>query len=89
VSGQLRTSAALPLGKEPRYQLDRRLGGPQRRSRQRGEEKILGPQDSNSDTSVVQPVGSRYTDYAIPVPQVQHILVINFTYWVKYVLHVY
>jgi hypothetical protein len=30
-------------------------------------EKILDPhRDSNSDPSVVQPVGSLYTDYAIP-----------------------
>jgi hypothetical protein len=30
--------------------------------------KILPQRDSNSDTSVVKPVTSRYTDYAIPVP---------------------
>jgi hypothetical protein len=30
-------------GKEPRYPLGRRLGGPQSRSGQRGEEKILDP----------------------------------------------
>jgi hypothetical protein len=36
--------AALTPGKEPlRYSLDRRLGGPQSRSRRRGEEKILDP----------------------------------------------
>jgi hypothetical protein len=28
VSGQLYAQAALPLGKEPQYPLDRRLGGP-------------------------------------------------------------
>jgi hypothetical protein len=33
--------ADLPPGKEPRYPLARRLGGPQNRTEQRGEEKIL------------------------------------------------
>jgi len=33
VSGQLHVPAALPPGKEPRYPLDRRLNGPQSRSR--------------------------------------------------------
>jgi hypothetical protein len=32
-----------PRGKSPRCPLDRRLGGPQSRSGQRGEEKILDP----------------------------------------------
>jgi hypothetical protein len=42
--------------KDPPHPLDRRLGGPQSRSRRYG--------DSNSDPSVVQPVASRYTDCA-------------------------
>jgi hypothetical protein len=48
-----------------RYPWDRRLGGPQSRSGQRGEEKIRDYLDSNSDPSVVQPVASHYTDCAI------------------------
>jgi hypothetical protein len=32
VSAQLHVPAALPLGKEPRYPLNRRLGGPRNRS---------------------------------------------------------
>jgi hypothetical protein len=32
--------------------------------------------DSNSDPSVVQPVTSRYTDYAIPVPIIIIIIII-------------
>jgi hypothetical protein len=44
--------------------------GPQSRSGRRGEEKILDPhRDSNSNPSVVQPVTSRYTDWAIPAPE--------------------
>jgi hypothetical protein len=39
VSGQIHASAALPPGKEPPYQLDKRLGGHQSRSRRGGEEK--------------------------------------------------
>jgi hypothetical protein len=41
--------------------MDKRLGGPQSRSGQHGEVKILAPhRDSNSDPLVVQPVASRY-----------------------------
>jgi hypothetical protein len=49
-----------PRGKSPRYPLDRRLGGPQSQSGRFGEMKILDPhRDSNSDSSVVQPVASQ------------------------------
>jgi hypothetical protein len=38
-------------GKSPRYPLDRRMGGPQRRSGRYGEVTVLDPyQDSNSDS---------------------------------------
>jgi hypothetical protein len=60
-------------GKSPRYPLDRRLGRPQSRSGRRGEEKILGP----TGTLVVQPVASRYTDYAIPGSRNDLVLGIN------------
>jgi hypothetical protein len=39
VGGQLHTPAALLQGKSPWYPLDRRLGGPQSRSRRGGEKK--------------------------------------------------
>jgi hypothetical protein len=43
VSGQLHAPDALPPGKDPRYPLHRRLGGPQIRSRRGGEEKNSQP----------------------------------------------
>jgi hypothetical protein len=60
VSGQLHAPAALPPGKEPRYPLDRRLGGPQSRSGRFGEEKILDPTGTRTPNPlVVQPIASR------------------------------
>jgi hypothetical protein len=53
-----------PGGNRTRYPLDRRLGGPQNRSRRREEDKILDYRDSNSDPSDVQPVASGFTDCA-------------------------
>jgi hypothetical protein len=41
MNGQLKASAALPVGKEPQYQLDRRLGEAQSHSEQHGEVKII------------------------------------------------
>jgi hypothetical protein len=41
VNGQLHAPASIPQRKEPRYPLDRRLGGPQGRSGRCGEENIL------------------------------------------------
>jgi hypothetical protein len=55
------------VGKNHRYPLDSRLGGPQSQSGWRGENS-WPYQDSNSDPWVVQPVASRYTDYAFPAP---------------------
>jgi hypothetical protein len=39
VSGQLHVPAALPQGKSPWFPLDRRMGGPQSRSKHDDEEK--------------------------------------------------
>jgi hypothetical protein len=59
VSGQLHAPAALPPGKSPWYQLDRRLGGPQRKY-EHCEQKNLSP--ARIRTPAVQPVACRYTD---------------------------
>jgi len=63
---QLHAPAALPTGKT-RYQFYRRLGGPQRRSGQ--VRKISLPR--GFDPRTVQPVTSRYTDWAIPAHKVK------------------
>ena len=63
VGGQAHEPTALPTGKT-RYPLYRSLGGPQDRSRR--VRKISAPPGFDSQT--VQPVASRYTDYAIPAP---------------------
>jgi hypothetical protein len=61
MGGQRHNPAALPPGKA-RYPLYRRVGGPQGRS---GRVRKISP-PSGFDPLRVQPVASRYTDYAIP-----------------------
>jgi hypothetical protein len=67
--GQRHAPAALPPGKI-RYPLYRRLGGPQGRSVQ--VRKIVPA--TGFDPRTVQPVASRYTDWAIPA----HIIITIF-----------
>ena len=61
VGGQRQTPAALPPEKT-RYPLYSRLGGPQGRS---GRVRKISP-PPGFDPRTVQPVASRYTDWAIP-----------------------
>ena len=61
MGGQRHASAALPPGKT-RYPLYRRLGGPQS---QPGRVRKISP-PPEFDPRTVQPVASRYTDWAIP-----------------------
>ena len=61
VGGQRHAPAALPTGKT-QYPLYRRLGGPQ--SWSGWVQKISSP--PGCDPRTVQPVASRYTDWAIP-----------------------
>jgi hypothetical protein len=63
VGGQRHAPTALPTGKT-RYPLYRKLGGPQGRSGL--VRKISTPPEFEPRT--VQPVWSRYTDWAIPAP---------------------
>jgi hypothetical protein len=53
VSDQLHDPAASPPGKEPRYPLDRRLGGPQSRSGRHVEEKIVDPTGTRGEFSTL------------------------------------
>jgi hypothetical protein len=61
VGVQRHVQVALPPGKT-RYPLYRRLGGPQGRS---GRVRKISP-PPGFDPRTVQPVASRYTDWAIP-----------------------
>ena len=61
VGGQHHAPAALPPGKT-RYPLYRRLAGPQGQS---GRVRKISPRPG-FDPRTVQPVASRYTDWAIP-----------------------
>jgi hypothetical protein len=61
VGGQRHVPAALPPEKT-RYQLYRRLGGPQGRF---GQVRKISP-SPGLDPQTVQPVASRSTDWAIP-----------------------
>jgi hypothetical protein len=60
VSGQLHAPAALPLGRSPRYPLDRRLGGPQSLSGRGGEEKNSKPL-SGIESPIIQSVAQSCT----------------------------
>jgi hypothetical protein len=60
VSGQLHASAALPPGKEPRFLLDRSLGGSQSWSGRGGEEKNSQPLPG-LEPPIIQPVANRRT----------------------------
>jgi hypothetical protein len=56
-SGQLHSSAALPQVKSPWYPLDRRQGGPQKRSGRGGEEEYPQPRrESEHRIPIVQPL---------------------------------
>jgi hypothetical protein len=64
VSGQRHAPAALyPRGEDPRYPLYSRLGGPQSRSRHRGQRKNPLPLPGiELDLPVVKPVARHYTE---------------------------
>jgi hypothetical protein len=72
VSGQLHALTALPLGKEPRYPLNRRLGGPQSRFGRLGEDKILDPTGTRTPT----PPPSNPQAVAIPT-ELSRLLVVS------------
>jgi hypothetical protein len=68
VSSQLHAPAALPTGTVPPVPIRQDAGwAPRQVCNTRRRENNWPSRDSNSDPSVVQPVASRYTDYTIPV----------------------
>jgi hypothetical protein len=68
VSGEHHAPAALyPRGRDPRYPLDRRLGGPQSRVWTQGLEEKSSVSVGDR-TPVVQSVVRHYTDWATPAP---------------------
>ena len=69
VGGQHHAPAALPTGKT-RYPLCRMLSGSQGRS---GRVRKISPPTVIRSPRTVQPVASRYTDWAIPVAQIKQI----------------
>ena len=60
-------------GKETRYPLYRRLGGPQGRF---GRVRKISP-SPGFNPQTVQPVASRYTDYATPGPETEKKIISN------------
>jgi hypothetical protein len=62
VSGQLHAPDAIAPGKDPRYPLDRRLRGPQSRSRRCGKEKIFPT--AGNPIPVVKLVARPYNNWA-------------------------
>jgi hypothetical protein len=66
VNDELHAPAVLPQGKSAWYPLDRRLCGSQSRFGRGGKDKNSQPRrESNPPTPIVQPVASRFTDWAI------------------------
>jgi hypothetical protein len=71
MSGQHHAPAALSPGKEPRYLLDRRLGGLQNWSGRRGKDRDIAPNGTRTQTPrsyspLLLDIASRYTHCAIP-----------------------
>ena len=77
VGGQCQVPAALPPGKT-RYPLYRRLGEPQDRS---GRVRKMSP-PTGFDLRTVQPVASRYTDWAIPGPTLLQEMLKTISLWI-------
>ena len=67
MGGQHHAQAALPPGKM-RYPLYRKLGGPQGRF---GRMREISPPPQGFDPRTVQPLASRYTDWAITAAEKQ------------------
>jgi hypothetical protein len=84
VSGQRHAPAALyPRRKDPRYPLNRRLGGPQSRSGRRGQKKSPLPL-SGIDRPIVQLVVGHYTAWATAAQYTLHAHTMSVLYFAIY-----
>jgi hypothetical protein len=90
VSGQIHATASLPPWKEPRYPLDRKLGGPQSRSGHGGGEKNsqpppgIEPQNPDRPASSLVAISTEITRLYFLIPAENNLSRIYYDYYYCY-----